>query len=265
MPEEDFDYGDYDLEDEKSLSLVVEPADALSYPDVETNEDGSKTAVSFTGAGGRTPAEALTQARTWSLNGHWCGVGMCLATVRQYYNVPSGVATAAKSYWMSAHKRGVRSGVDVPRGAPVYWTGGSRGAGHIAISMGGGLCWSTDWKRAGRIDVARIDDITSHWGLNFVGYTWEVNGRQVWAPAAPKPVVRLSNLRRGKRNNDVLEVKKALRKRGYTGFLVSSNKWGSGIERAYARYQRRLGYAGKAADGRPGTESLKKLGFRVLP
>jgi murein L,D-transpeptidase YcbB/YkuD len=73
----------------------------------------------------------------------------------------------------------------------------------------------------------------------------------------------LSNLRPGKRNADVLELKKRLKEKGYSGFLVKSNKYGSGIKRAYAKYQHRLGYSGAAADGVPGELTLKKLGFRV--
>lgn len=265
MPNEDFDYGDYDLEEDVK---PVEATEALPFPDVDVNDDEDDTTqdkvLGFTNIFGRTPAEAIAIARSWFLSGRWCGIGMCLKTVRQYYGVPSGIPTAAASYYKSAHKRGVRSGREVPRGVPVYWTGGSRGAGHIAISVGGGLCLSTDWKRAGKVDYARIDDITSHWGLDFRGYTWEVNGRQVWAPAKPKPTVKLSNLRRGKRNHDVVEVKTALRKKGYRGFRVKSNKWGGGIERAYAKYQRRLGYSGRDANGIPGRVSLERLGFRVV-
>lgn len=269
MPaDEEFDYADYDVEDDKVFSLVTGPDEALPYPDVEANDDLDTTTqdkvLGFTNVFGRTPEEAIAIARSWCLSGHWCGVGMCLATVRQYYGVPSGFPTAASSYWASDHKRFVRSGRDVPRGVPVYWTGGSHGAGHIAISVGGGVCLSTDWKSAGKISYAHIDDITAAWGLQFKGYTWEVNGRQVWAPAEPKPTVRLANLKPGQRNKDVLEVKQALHKKGYTGFLTKSNKWGSGVQRAYAKYQRRLGYSGKDANGIPGRESLRKLGFRVV-
>lgn len=277
VPDEDFDYGDYDLED--LLSSVTTAEEALPYPDAEVHDDETTadsvalaTAIAeghgplgFTNFAGVTPAEAIAKARLWSKTGHWCGVGMCLATVRQYYGVPSGVPTAAASYFMSNHKRGVSSGSAVPRGVPVYWTGGSRGAGHIAISVGGGYCLSTDWKRAGKIDYAKIDDITRAWNLDFRGYTWEVNGRQVWAPPAPIGTVRLSNLKPGKRNKDVLQLKKRLHAKGYKGFILKSDKFGAGTRAAYRKYQQHLGYSGSDADGIPGKSSLRKLGFRVLP
>ena len=223
------------------------------------------TDPNFTSSVGVKPKEAIATARDWSRSRKWVGVGLCLATVRQYYGVGPGVPTAAASWAMSDHKRQVKSGTDCPRGVPVYWTGGSHGAGHIAISIGGGLCYSTDWKEAGRIDIARIDEITSRWGLDFKGFTWEVNGVQVWKPAPPKATVALENLKPGKSNADVLKVKKALKKKGYGKFIlnVKSKKYGRGAKIAYAKYQQRLGFNGKAADGVPGRLSLEKLGFRV--
>lgn len=261
MPAEEFDYGDYDLEEDVT---PVPTSEALAYPDVEKN-DVEETAqrLGFTSAVGVKPADAIATARSWSKSRKFVGVGMCLATVRQYYGVPSGVATAADSWHMSAHKRQVHDGVACPRGAPVYWTGGSKGAGHIAIAIGGGLCYSTDWKEAGKIDIARIDDITTQWGLDFKGYTFEVNGVQVWKPAQPKQTVHLHNLRPGARSTDVLHVKKVLRDKGYRGFLTTSNKYGRGVQKAYAKFQTRLGYTGRDANGVPGSLSLKRLGFRV--
>lgn len=265
MPEEDFEYGDYDLEEEVK---VVGVEDALPYPDVEIQDDGEEVpqdkVLGFTNIFGRTPAEAIAIARSWCLSRRFVGVGQCLRTVRQYYAVPSKYGTAAASWFAADHKHFASDGRDVPRGAPVYWTGGSRGAGHVAISVGGGVCLSTDWKEPGRIDYANINDITSHWNIDFKGWSREVNDVVVWRPEQPKITVRLSNLKPGKRNQDVLQVKQALHKKGYTGFLVKSNKWGKGVTRAYAKFQRRLGYSGADANGIPGRISLQKLGFRVL-
>lgn len=264
--EDEFEYADYDLEDAQD-ALVVPATEALPYPDTEVQEteDSGPIKRTFVNPMGVTPREAIATARKWSLARKWVGgAGLCLMTVRQYYGVGAGVPTAAASWAMSDHKRRVASGVDCPRGTPVYWTGGSHGAGHIAISTGGGNCFSTDWKEAGRIDRARIDDITSHWGLNFQGYSFEVNGVQVWKPAGPIGTVHLSNLKPGKRNKDVLLLKKRLHTKGYRGFILGSDKFGFGLKRAYAKYQRSLGYSGKAANGVPGAISLKKLGFKVL-
>lgn len=260
---EEFDYTDYDLEE---LVTPVETSEALPYPDAAVQDAYAAHGVNaFVSIERVTPAQAIATARSWSLARKFMTVGFCLGTVRQYYQTPAGVATAADSWAMSAHKRQVSSGSQVPRGVPVYWTGGSTGAGHIAISIGGGFCYSTDWKEPGRIDVARIDDITSHWGLQFRGYTFEVNGVQVWAPSTTIGTVSLKNVQPKMRNADVLKVKKRLSAKGYKGFITSSSYFGAGTKRAYSKYQEHLGYVGPDANGLPGRKSLRKLGFTVNP
>lgn len=256
----DFEYGDYDLLEDVT---PVPASEALDYPDVDQHDTEQK-AVSFVDAAGISPAEAIATARSWSLSRKFVGVGQCLATVRQYYGVAAGFPTAAASYSAADHKYHVPSGVDVPRGAPVWWTGGSHGAGHIAISVGGGICLSTDWKEQGRIDYARIDEITSRWGLHFEGYTQEVNAVVVWKPVTGLAPISLKNLKYGARNNDVLRLKKRLHEKGYRGFILHSPKFGRGTKRAYALFQKRLGFTGHDADGIPGRTSLAKLGFKVL-
>jgi ribonucleoside-triphosphate reductase len=261
------DYGD---DYEAPEGVVVTPAsEALPYPDVVLHDDPEVLhddiqMVSFVGGGGRTPEQAIATARDWSKRGLFFGVGQCLATTRKYYNVASKYGTAFLSWQAADHKHFSDDGRDAPRGAPVWWTGGSSGAGHVAISVGGGVCLTTDWKRPGKIDYAHINDITTAWGLDYKGWTREINDVVVWRPRPPRDVVHLRNLRPGERNEDVLKVKHALHQKGYTGFLVTSNKYGNGIKRAYAKFQKRLGYSGPDANGVPGPNSLQKLGFRVL-
>lgn len=256
----DFEYGDYDVESDVT---PVPAYDAGPYQDV-TKQDVGPT-DSFVNVEGVSPAQAIATARAWSKARKFVGVGECLATVRQYYAVPPKYLTAADSWQAAEHKHFAKSGIEVPRGAPVWWTGGSSGAGHVAISVGGGLCLSTDWKEPGKIDYARIDDITATWALNFKGWTRELNDVVVWRPAPAGPVVHLSNLLPGRRNDDVLALKKRLSEKGYKGFIVKSSKFGRGLKAAYAAYQRRLGYFGPNANGVPGKLSLEKLGFTVKP
>lgn len=274
LEEEEFiDYSDYDLEDADADALVVPASEALPYPDKaiqdddEEQGDEEQQARSFV-AGAinvRSPEEAIAFARSWSQRGVYVGVGQCLRTVRTFFNVSSKYGTAAGSWWAADHKHRVRGGLAVPRGVPVYWTGGSSGAGHVALSVGGGVCLSTDWKRSGRIDYARINDITSHWGLDFQGFANEINDVQVWRPMVRHGTVSLRNLHLWKKNRDVLQVKQRLRHKGYKGFSTKSSRFGLGTKRAYAKYQRRLGYSGSGANGIPGSTSLRKLGFRVKP
>lgn len=78
------------------------------------------------------------------------------------------------------------------------------------------------------------------------------------------PTVRLSRLQPGKRNKDVIRLKRHLRRRGFYKAANTTNYYGSSLANAYARYQQHLGYEGKDADGIPGKTSLRKLGFRVV-
>lgn len=261
MSDEDFVYGDYDADGDYT---PVEPHEALPYPDVAAHDVVNPDEMQRAGDSPNTPEEAIAKAKSWSREGVFFGVGQCLRTVRQYYGVSAKYLTAALSYEHSDRKFHRASGVNCPRGVPVYWTGGSSGAGHIAISVGGGLCLSTDWKRQGKIDYARIDDITSHWGLTFEGFTQEINDVIVWRFPIPADTVHLNDVQPGDRNDDVLKLKKRLHDKGYKGFIVKSPKFGKGTLAAYKKYQERLGFNGADADGKPGRTSLKKLGFTVV-
>lgn len=57
-------------------------------------------------------------------------------------------------------------------------------------------------------------------------------------------------------------VKWALKKRGFYNGRIDK-VWGTEAKRAYAKFQRSLGYEGADADGRPGPSSLAALGFLV--
>src|SRR5690606_3445553 len=85
------------------------------------------------------------------------------------------------------------SGGKAPRGAPVYWTGGSRGYGHIALGLGKGYCLSTDAGGSGRVAKIKIDKLTAWWGHHFQGWAEDVNG------------VRVYNRKKRKKKKDELE------------------------------------------------------------
>lgn len=75
--------------------------------------------------------------------------------------------------------------------------------------------------------------------------------------------VSLSKLKPGKRNADVVKLKKVLRKKGF--FEGTNGKfYGKHLEKAVADYRKSLGFKAKADDGTPGKTALNKLGFRVV-
>jgi hypothetical protein len=153
-----------------------------------------------------TPEQAIAVARDQSENGpridRWLGVstyiGWCLKAVRTCYDVDAHDFTASngrdplahEAYDYAAHKHPTTDPHAIPRGVPVFWRGGSSGAGHIAISTGDGGCWSTDIERNGYFDRVPIASIGTKWGMTLLGWTEDLNGVRVWtAPALPARVL----------------------------------------------------------------------------
>lgn len=74
--------------------------------------------------------------------------------------------------------------------------------------------------------------------------------------------VRLSRLKPGKRNRDILRVKRRLARRGF--FKGEIDKaWTDEFKAAYLKWEKRVGV--ENPDGMPGRKTLKELGFKVLP
>lgn len=88
------------------------------------------------------------------------------------------------------------------------------------------------------------------------------NVRKALAQGPSVKTVSVSKVQPGKKNEDVLLVKRRLRRRGYlTGELT--NYFDKTTREAYKKWQQHLGYTGTDADGIPGKTSLMKLGFLV--
>lgn len=136
-----------------------------------------------------TTDQAIKVARQRSHPGLF-STNTCLMQVRKCFGVDAKYPTAASAWLNAKIKHPTTRSAEVPRGGIAFWTGGSSGAGHIAIGLGDGLCETTDFVNRGGFGVARIDDITRVWGLTFRGWTEDVNGVQVYFPPAPKPEPR---------------------------------------------------------------------------
>lgn len=180
---------------------------------------------------------------------------------------------ATEAWDKAERKHRTNSGKHCPRNVPVWWTGGSAGHGHVALSVGNGHCISTDAAGPGKNAKVRIDDLTSRWGLNFRGWSEDINGVRVYDPKPRKPAagwerVKLSAIGPKKRNKDVEVVKRRLHDKFGDRFDLNlgdlKDYWGDEMTKAYQAWQERLGYTGKDADGRPGPNSLKKLGLTIV-
>lgn len=110
--------------------------------------------------------------------------GLCLVFVRSMHDVPSLFGSAKAAWTHAGHQH---TSKNPPAGAPVYWSGGTYG--HIALSTGNGRCISTDIRRKGRPNEVDINTIRHDWGLRYLGWTEDLNGRPVdfQGKITPKP------------------------------------------------------------------------------
>jgi hypothetical protein len=100
--------------------------------------------------------------------------GHCLEWARERADIPPLYDDAATA-WVNA--TGKRPGDrHPPVGAAVYWTGGSSGYGHIAISVGHGKVRSSDAGGEGRVDTVGVDWAEKKWGLRYAGWSDSING-----------------------------------------------------------------------------------------
>jgi hypothetical protein len=116
---------------------------------------------------------AETTARTSEADTH-NDPGYCLQQTRTWAEIGSLYGDAATAW---AHTKDRRPGDrNPPRGAAVYWTGGSSGYGHIATAVGGGNVRSTDANGKGKVGTVDLGWFERNWGLKYAGWAWDING-----------------------------------------------------------------------------------------
>lgn len=114
-------------------------------------------------------------------------VGYCLRETREVLGAGPGAPDAIGAWNAAQHKHPVPSTAKIPPGAPLFWSGGSAGHGHVAVkAFKRGQCWTVDFERPGYWNRVRIDDITTDWHLTFLGWPEDINGVRVYTP--PKEV-----------------------------------------------------------------------------
>lgn len=101
---------------------------------------------------------------------------MCQSFVRQSFGLP-GIYDTADEAWWAGLKRGNTPINDIPAGVPVYW-----GPNHVALSVGDGLCISSDVVTAGQVDEVPIASLHNGaiWGLDWRGWSPECSGRRIY-------------------------------------------------------------------------------------
>ena len=111
-------------------------------------------------------------------------VGMCAKWTRERYGLPAlgdfdrdGDADAVDMWKACALKHaGDRN---PPAGVPVFWSGGSRGHGHAAISLGDGFIRTIDRPTSGKVGTVPLGEIERAWGLKYLGWTADLYGHEI--------------------------------------------------------------------------------------
>lgn len=114
--------------------------------------------------------EGIANARKTTTN----DPGMCLWYTQEWLKTPHQYPDAT-AQWNAATKKhpGDRN---PPAGAPVSWTGGSKGHGHSALSIGGGKIRTIDQQSSGKTTEVPLGEIESDWGLTFKGWHEDLGG-----------------------------------------------------------------------------------------
>jgi hypothetical protein len=221
-------------------------------------------------------------ARDWALSQDTWHTGYCLVFTRSCFDVAARYGTARLA-WDNAQKRHQETDPSrIPANVPVWWTGGSRGYGHVAFSLGGGLCRSTDWPSAGQVSTTHISNIHTSWGHTLVGWTEDINGVTVASADNFNTVTVLdaSNVAAAAKASRSVEGGKLLKKAvatevGAGKMDLTSSALGAAFRVQYRLVQTRYLHAAglpvnqQSADGIPGLGSLtwlgKRQGFSVKP
>jgi hypothetical protein len=133
----------------------------------------------------RTRLQAIAACQIASRTGETDRVGLCQARTRGKYLIPSdGSPDAATAHSRTKHRF---TGLWVP-GAFAWWTGGTHGHGHVAIcAWRKGYVWTVDFKRPGKWDRVKLDNITKVWHLKFAGFSRDNDAKTILAmPAHPR-------------------------------------------------------------------------------
>lgn len=187
------------------------------------------------------PSVSLANAKAESKKSAAYAIGLCLAHVNDWLGTPHVGGDAAGS-WSKAKKR--HTDDNPPAGAPVFWTGGSSGHGHIALSEGGGTISTTDYPRAGHTGVGvSIHMPKDHWGLKYAGWTEDLNGVSIpGLVVVPKPpsyaVALTSGTKPGKISTTTFDLQRALIATGFAAgiFAHATGYYGKGTQAAVRKF-----------------------------
>lgn len=126
---------------------------------------------------------AAVLARVRKMIGQGYTPDQCLKFVRSAWGAAGMGGTAAQS-WARTGAQFKHSDSQPPIGAPVWFTGGSSGAGHVAIVTGyrngEPIVATTDYPKLGSIGEVPLSELQSAWSnLHYVGWSTQINNKQI--------------------------------------------------------------------------------------
>lgn len=105
--------------------------------------------------------------------------GYCQQQTRMWSGISARYGDAATA-WRNTNDRHPGDRTNIPRGAHVFWTGGSKGYGHVAMSLGGGKIRSTDAGGRGRVATVDLGWFDRNWpSLRYAGWAWDNNEQTI--------------------------------------------------------------------------------------
>lgn len=152
--------------------------------------------------------------------------GTCQLWVRSIYGAPSagdqdldGDADAVDGWLSEPYATRHSRDRTPPRGVPVAFSGGSRGYGHRAISLGSGHIRSTDMAAGGRYSAGHVGTVTINqieiaMGVHYLGWSETIDGYPI--PYEVKPPRRIRRTIKDLKNSigRVRKAKANARERG---------------------------------------------------
>lgn len=191
----------------------------------------------------RTGLAAVAAARNDSASGRYIRPGLCLKTVRGWFNVAAQYPDAKSAWYGCPTKHTSRA--NIPVGAPVWFFGLGRYE-HIALYLGKGKIATTDYPRRGYVGIVDMGLLERDWNCYFKGWGEHVNGVRV--VSEPKPRINITKAERARTSKThlqaptaTLRIQQALARRGYLPRYVPG-RYGKATNLAYKRWQRANGW-----------------------
>jgi cell wall-associated NlpC family hydrolase len=100
--------------------------------------------------------------------------GLCANWVWKACRIPLTNSPDARAAYDKAKRAGyINTNDNPPRGAIVWWTGGSHGHGHVAISLGNRRIVTTDaYSKGVKTGEHSLGWVHQEWGLKYAGWSW---------------------------------------------------------------------------------------------